>query len=482
MSRSSRICSARGGRYSSAAYRVLIPQFRLLEARHPPSESDAGSSQPPEYVNTEGEDGYYPNFPIIIQGNGEPWRIGNLYLTVKLQRENRYESRTFRGIADHLLDYLRFLEDEDLNYLYFPKNNRLRVTFRYHRHLLELRDNGFISTNTASARINAIANFYRLIVKWSIIQDEEIHNPPFDDINRKISITSGVGTQNIINVKTHSLAIKKPTNNVHPEHIKDGGSLRPLPLSDQISVLKSLLSSSREYQLMFYFSLFTGARIQTTGTIRVGHLLGKLDGDGNLRLPVGSGSLIDTKRGNQLTLLVPGWLVRDMLTYCRSPEAIKRRNRSFYGDNESNYVFLSKNGVPYYTSKKELYDRRNTPVSRNTLLTDRASDVAIQDGGAVRQHIIEILIPRIRIERPDFQRFTFHDLRATFGMNLLESQLKHLGENSITAALDYVQQRMGHREKATTMQYLNYKSRLEWRALIQNEFESALFSHINTQL
>lgn len=481
MSRSSRISSRSGARHSSAAHRVLIPEFRLLEASHPFSESDAVASQPTEYFNTEGDDGYYPNFPVIIQGNGEPWRIGNLYLTVKVQRENKYESRTFRGIADHLLDYLRFLEDEDLSYLHLPKNNRLRVTFRYHRHLLALRNNGHISTNTASARINAIANFYRQIIKWNIIQVKHIQNPPFDETTKKILITSGVGTQNIINVKTHNLAIKNPKNNIHPEHIRDGGSLRPLTLSDQILVLKALLLSSREYQLMFYFSLFTGARVQTTGTIRISHLLGKLDGDGNLRLPVGSGSLIDTKRGSPLTLLVPGWLARDMLTYCRSPEAIKRRSRSFYGDTESNYVFLSKNGVPYYTSKKELCDRRDPNISRNTILSDRASSVAIQDGGAVRQHIIEILIPRIRNERPDFQSFTFHDLRATFGMNLLESQLKHLGEKSITVALDYVQQRMGHRDKATTMQYLNYKSRLEWRTLIQNEFESALFSYINSE-
>ncbi len=476
--RSSPSKPCRRERYNSQAHRVLIPEFRLLQFNCSTPENGAVLNGQPSYVTARGEEGYYPNFPIIIQGDGEPWQIGNLYLTTKLQRESGYESRTFRGIADHLLNFLRFLEDVDLDYLHLPENNRLRVTFRYHKHLIELRDLGKITTNTASARINAIAVFYRLIINWDSVQKEDILNPPFETVLKKINITSGFGTQNTVNVKSHNLAIKSPQGNRHPEHIMDGVSLRPLSLNHQIAVLKALLSSSREYQLLFYFALFTGARMQTAGTIRVRHLHGSLDGDGYLRLRVGSGTFIDTKRGSPLTLLVPGWLVRDMIIYSRSPEAIKRRNRSFYGDTDENYLFLSKNGVPFYTSKKELYDRQNPLVSRNTQLTDRASRISIQDGGSIRQHILEILLPRIRNEIPEFQSFSFHDLRATFGMNLLESQLKYLGNKSITTSLDYVQQRMGHRDKATTMQYLNYKSRLEWKFQIQNEFEQTLFKYV----
>tara|TARA_A100001391_G_scaffold205359_1_gene205376 strand:+ start:98 stop:667 length:570 start_codon:yes stop_codon:yes gene_type:complete len=181
-----------------------------------------------------------------------------------------------------------------------------------------------------------------------------------------------------------------------------------------------------------------------------------------------------------MTLLVPGWLVQDMLIYSRSTEATKRRERSFYGDTEDNYVFLSKNGIPYYTSKKEIYDRRDASVSRHAGMTDQARNVSIQDGAALRQHIRDILLLRIHPANPDFQDFTFHDLRATFGINLLESQLQHMGDQHITAALEYVQQRMGHANKDTTMQYLNYKSRLQWKNSVQHQFESQLFKHVNT--
>jgi integrase len=467
-------------RYNSKARRVLVRQFRLLNVDFIDPGKAINSSVLPDYVFQGSSDGYYPNFPVIIQGNGEPWIAGNLYLTTKLQHESGYESRTFRGIADHLLDYLRFLESENLDYLYFPKNDRLKVTFRYKQRLIELRDNAKISPTTARARINAIVNFYRGIIEWNIIDKNQITNSPFDDVIKHIRITSEVGTENTHMIRSHSLAIRSSAKQKQTDYISDGGDLRPLTVPEQESVLKALLESSREYQLMFYFALFTGARVQTVGTLRIKHLAGKLDSNGYLRLPIGSGTLIDTKRGKQMVLLVAGWLVKDLLIYSRSSEAKKRRERSFYGDIEDNYIFLSKNGIPYYTSKKEMHDRQDRDVSKYAHINDRAKEVSIQDGSALRQHIREILLQRIRTITPNFQNFTFHDLRATFGMNLLESQLQHLGTQSITGAVEYVQQRLGHSNKATTMQYLNYKSRLEWKASVQSRFESKLFAHVNS--
>lgn len=469
-------------RYDSKARRVLIRQFRMLtpDFTSPETLTTGTIRDPPEYKTADLHEGYYPNFPVIIQDNGEAWRIGNLYLTTKLEQDSSYESRTFRTIADHLLDYLRFLEDEGLDFLYLPDNNRLKATFRYKQHLVRLRDDGHVAATTASARINAVVNFYRGIIKWGLVSASELREAPFEDHFKTLNITSRYGTESTIRVKSHSLAIKSARAQTQPEYITDGGLLRPLTFTEQSTVLKSLLSSSREYQLMFYFALFTGARVQTVATIRVKSLQGKLDKDSNLRLRIGAGTLIDTKRGKQMTLLVPGWLVRDMVIYSRSAEAKKRRNRSFYGDVEDNYLFLSKNGVAYYTSKKELSDRRDSEVSSKTGSRDSTRVTSIQDGAALRQHIREIVLPRIYLEERDFQNFTFHDLRATFGMNLLESQLEHLGNSSIASALDYVQQRMGHNDKATTLQYLNYKSRLEWKAHIQIQFEKKLFIHIKT--
>ncbi len=73
-------------------------------------------------------------------------------------------------------------------------------------------------------------------------------------------------------IKSHDLAIHVPAKAHNSEVIVDGGELSPLTVEEQIIILKALLKSSREYQLMFYLALFTGARLQTICTLRICHL------------------------------------------------------------------------------------------------------------------------------------------------------------------------------------------------------------------
>jgi len=467
-------------RYDSTARRILIPEFRLLSLKFLETLKEEHSQKLPNYEFNPADPNYAQNFPVLIQSNGEPWGIGNLYLTTKLQREIDYEPRTFRGIADHLLDYLRFLEEESLDYLHFPTNDRLKVTYRYRQRLIDFSSSGQLSSSTASARINAVINFYRGVVHWNLVDDIQIENVAFTEIKKYISVTTAHGTPKSLRINSHNLAIQSPKNQLQAEYINDGGTLRPLSFEEQSNMLDALLESPREYQLMLYFSLFTGARIQTVGTLRIRHLDGALDSSGHLRVPIGAGTQIDTKRGKRMTLLVPAWLVKDLRIYVNSKEAKKRRARSYYGDSAENYVFLSNSGAPYYTSKQEILERSRARTNEHDAAIFRTKSPITQDGGSLRKHIREMLLPRIRREIPNFQDFTFHELRATFGMNLLESQLRQLGEQGITAGLEYVRQRMGHANVKTTMQYLQYKSRLKWKQSIQHEFESKLFKHINT--
>lgn len=458
-------------RYHSNARRVIIGEYRPLENI---SSHSNPSNDERELTLTPYTDACYPDFPVLIQSNGELWEIGNLYLTNKLERSPNYESRTFKGIADHLLDYLRFLEDEKLDYLHFPKNDRLKVTYRFRQRLLSLVISANLSASTASARINAIIKFYKEIASWGLIDKQKIDNIAFLPVKKHLRTTTSYGGERNLNIESHNLTIPATRKQHNSEIIKDGGSLRPLTIDQQQLMLHALLDSSREYQLMFYLALFTGARLQTVCTIRLKHLDGAVDSHGDLRLPVGFGTLVDTKHNKQITLIIPGWLVEDMRIYSRCQEAQKRRGRSFYGDTHENYLFLSKNGLPYYTSKKEILDRSNHKPQKTP------KSVKLQDGAALRTHIKQIILPKIRSTHSNFQSFTFHDLRATFGMNLLESQIKLLGEHLATECIDYVQQRMGHTNKTTTIQYLNYKSRLNWKNRIQHEFEESLFKHINT--
>ncbi len=74
------------------------------------------------------------------------------------------------------------------------------------------------------------------------------------------------------------------------KRLSDGGELSPLTVEEQTIILKALRKSSREYQLMFYLALFTGARLQTICTLRIKNLIGcEPDSHGFIRLPVGAG-------------------------------------------------------------------------------------------------------------------------------------------------------------------------------------------------
>ena len=61
-------------------------------------------------------------FPIIVQGDGQPSEIFNLYLMKKLQQTIQYDFKTFASIANQLLDFQRFYY-----YSYEKKKYRVRL-------------------------------------------------------------------------------------------------------------------------------------------------------------------------------------------------------------------------------------------------------------------------------------------------------------------------------------------------------------------
>ncbi|ENV79368.1 MULTISPECIES: tyrosine-type recombinase/integrase [Acinetobacter] len=417
----------------------------------------------------------YLEFPVIIQRDGNPSEIFNLYLLKKLQQTVQYDFKTFASIANQLVDFQRFLEDEQLDCLKFHKLKQQNAIFKYRTRLIEQANAGLISASSARGRINAVVNFYRFLVTEDLV-DHQRYGLPFQDVYKYIAVDNEFGARRKMAIKSHDLAIHVPAKAQNSEAIVDGGELSPLTVEEQAVVLKALQKSSREYQLMFYLALFTGARLQTICTLRIKSLIGcELDSHGFIRLSVGAGTGVDTKFQKPMTLLIPNWLVQDLKIYINSEQARLRRHKSNYGDSDENYVFLTKLGTPFYTSKAEQQE-----------LTDqiKASDsfgarLKLYEGEAVRSYLKVVLLPEIRLIDPQFKSFKFHDLRASFGMNLLESQLQHLPEgHSAMTAVEYVQARMGHRNISTTLQYLNYKSRLQWRSKIQHEYESSLMKYV----
>lgn len=410
------------------------------------------------------EDGVIRQFPIIIRGDGIPWDLGNLYLMYKFTELAKIEPpslETIQGIAKQLMMYLRWIEHaraqgEVIHELYFPDQEELRVTYRYHRYLRRLlRENPQpISLGVAKARMQAVTGFYRGILHGGLVRESAIANAPYEARAIGIPIVNSVGLQYIKQVETSNLTVKAPRRENALGKIKDGGNLRPLTEEEQDIFLAELERyGNRAFQLICFVALSTGARIQTVGTLRVKHLKDMLKSKpvhGEFLLKVGPGTDIDTKNDVNYRLHFPLKLAEILSEYVASEEHAERRALSFYGQSDENYLFLAENGSAFFTSEREIRDRQEGSFSLRISPKDRVA-FTIQKGHAVRNYV-QRLRRKIRRKHPDFNHLRFHDLRATFGMNFVRDADK-AGVRDVREPL---RSRMGHKNFQTTQLYLNY--------------------------
>src|SRR5690554_300136 len=410
------------------------------------------------------EDGVIRQFPIIIRGDGTPWDLGNLYLMYKFTERAKIEPpsiETIQGIAKHLMMYLRWIEhvrvqDEVIHELYFPDQAEFRVTYRYRRYLLRLlRENPQpISLGVAKGRMQAVIGFYRGILQGGLVRESAIANAPYEARAIRIPVVNSTGLQYIKQVETSNLTIRLPRRDPFPGTIKDGANLRPLTEEEQKIFLAELdLYGNRAFQLMCFVALFTGARIETVCTLRARHLKDLLNSkpvSGECLLKIGPGTDIDTKNDVNYRLHLPFKLVEILGEYLTSEEHAQRRAKSFYGNSDENYVFLTTNGSPYITSEREIRDRQEGSFSQRIAPKDRVA-FTIQKGHAMRNYL-QRLILKIRHKHPDFNHFRFHDLRATFAMNFV----RDADQAGLRDVREPLRSRMGHKNFQTTQLYLNY--------------------------
>lgn len=395
----------------------------------------------------------YSHFPAVIDDKGIPWPPANLYLLSKLENINTPNAKTLESIANDLVVFKRFLIQKDIEYDHFPKRKLTRPTYLYRAYLVTQVREGQISVNTAKRKISSIVGFYR----WLQYQTSfNIKYPAWSESERYISFQDEYGFTQSKSVKQTDLSLKLlPTK--HTEGINDGGKLKPLNKSEQRELAIALKAIGNiEVTLMFLIALTSGARIQTVCTLRLNILNSQQHHTGLFVIHTGGNTLIDTKLNKPITLLVPEWVVIKLRVYANSIRAKKRRSLSkhYQDDFQSQYLFLTKTGKPYYVSEKDpKITNYNQPPK----------------GDAIRQFIKTTLSKQLANKFS----FRFHDLRATFGLNLVEEFLSRLdrGEISRIDLLMLVKERMAHSRLETTEGYLNYRVHNKLIVKAQNEYE-----------
>lgn len=406
-------------------------------------------------------------YPIVLNADASPWDEANVYILSKLENTLRPNMSTFDGLADDLVAYRRYIDEEGIDWRIFTKQKLNRPTYRYSAALERAIGQKLVSSSLAGRRMNSVISFYR----W--LQDKQIlvaAYEPWVDKRTFLHLSNAHGRDYTKEVLTTDVSIKIPVqSDPYDGTIDDGGKLRPLSKEEQGWVLEALFArENTEMTLIHLFALLSGARIQTVLTARLGNFgnlsaaqLGRF-GTAPIRIPVGLGTGIDTKFHKKITLHLPQWFYKMLLTYSESERARRRRELSELGESKIQYLFLTKYGDPFYTGKHGRF-----PFDANN---KRRQQIR---GNAIRKFIVEAVIPYIRTKYDPAFSYQFHDLRASFGMNLTDSQMELVaqGKRSLSKARQYIRVRMGHDNYATTDKYLGYRDNQKLISQVTDDYD-----------
>lgn len=377
---------------------------------------------------------------------------------------------TLRSIAGSLKDYLIWLEETETCFLTIDMRRHSRPTYRYCRFLRSEIQKGVIQLSTARKKLGCVINMYRWLGQFNLVDCDKLwissnayisfDNSSWHSAGRKITTTD------------LSMSLSRAKQRItHDKYIIDNGRLRPLSRRE-IIVLRECLHETRNVEmcLAFDIALVTGARLESVFTLRVGSFTKALEPSSlHKKILIGGNSLVKAKDDRNNFLFFPASLYSRIRSYLNSQRALDRKRKSAhtYAEQGEEYLFLTRTGKAYYLDEND----------SNAILYGLPPT-----GNSITQFIRNTLKPALQSKGEDFN-LTFHDLRATFGLSLVDFEVSRrdlqspLLETSpdYLRVLNYVKERMGHSSTKTTMGYLSYRNRNAVVRSINNEFEEFLF-------
>lgn len=476
----------------------LIPEFsrytpviaNSLLTGKPRSMPPGGGDCPLPYLAIPADDlgiDQYFHFPVVLLHDGSVWPKATRYLQSLIRREVATDKlpspATLEKKAQSLVDFANFFVAEDIDYLICTRHSNSPLR-RYRRHLEERKQAGRIGTSIIKLRLCHLVAFFRYLV-----DEEQVRfaYPPWQDKESKIGFESGSGqwvTQTVTSADVSQVSgvVKNNAQDAGFEgRIVDGGHLRPLRQDEQELLWQGLAElDNTEMSLIHLNGVLCGARKQTILTWRRHQFSTELvpNERGEVALyagpwpnkPAGADCKDPKGVGKLETLWMPVALYQRMQVYLASPQAQSRLEmaqekypRADVGDQ---YCFLSRQGNPLYIAKNDPYRPRfRTPP----------------DGNALEMFIKTHLKPALR--RLGFhEHIKFHDTRATYGMNLVRSEIARIKaehpnreiEKVLEQVFGLVRKRMNHSDFKVTQQYLDFEFKEQVVASVQQKYEGHL--------
>ncbi len=392
--------------------------------------------------------------PVILCPDGSIWREGTLFLLRQALDDDDRDPETLMGIAGHLADFMNTLDSEGKDFLDFSGYRFERPTYIYKEKFKLPTKKGEMAEATANTKIRSVIKLYEdLIENRNFIPQ----NPPWKVKRSTITYEDSYGYERTRYVTYTDLTFPAVKPNSMGRYIADGGRLIPLSKQEQMALLESLVEIGHpEMLLVFITALVTGMRIQTVLTLRSSSLeLGDPDSFELIPIRAGRGTFVDTKHNKPQTIMMPSWLHHKLSIYINSERYATRIALSPEQPPGAQYVFVSQTGTPYYIGK-----------------SDRHRFESSEKGSYIRRFITNTLKPRMLAHGCDVD-FSFHDLRATFGMNLVEErrELFNRGKINLLQLIDHVRKRMNHNKTETTQEYLNFQQDREMLYQADQEYQ-----------
>lgn len=421
-------------------------------------------------------------FPILLEADGTPWHLANLFL-LKIATDNRdnyKDTRDIRKKASLLLDYKIFCESASKNNneqapidLFDFKHSlkSKRPTWRYYSHLIHVEKP---KPGLLNAKTGAVYQFYKFAATL----------PNVDlDLERVEKLTSFTVFKQTASGDTYLLEGEKRSQTVKiaesaPVNIgyvrDEGEDLRPLFKKELDALLDALETNefATDEKLICYLALCTGERKQTILTMRMGHLnffenKYLSPQKKSYKLFANGQNGCDTKYDKPHVLHVPTWLGEKIKIWAHSKMANERREKfkqkfgNIFNDDDM-YLFLSPTGDCRYMSHSD-------PRYKKTL-----SPALGQVTRNLKTKLLKVTDNKIS---PDF---SFHWLRATFAQLLYKGCQKLIAEKQMLAGteLNHIRHRLHHAHQSTTENYLKLFSQTNDLIEAQEIFENVLFGDV----
>jgi len=389
------------------------------------------------------------HFPALLSEDGSPWVLGNLYLMELAKGYPQPHDNTLYKTAQALKDFWKVLSDENVGIFDFPLRLRRRATYCYSYYWKRVVDENPESEEGANEKINKVTDFYRWAVSEKYLAPA---NEMWVESEKSILIKNHYGREFIKKVRVTDLAVK--SSGTRPPK-----KLKPYGENDQIAIEQALIAiDNTEMNIAFALSLTTSARKQTVLTLKRS-AFDSYNGQKTFRVNVGHNQYADTKKQKRFPIFIPGWLARQIVIYISSERYLTRLARMRPGC-DTNYLFITQSGLPYYARKDD---------------PGRQIFQAIPVGKALDAFVRQQLTPRLR-EMGYSTNVRFHNLRATYANNLVRGNLELIesGDMKMADLIILVMERLGQSSPAVAEEYIGSIQAEKLSYIAQNSMEKRL--------